>query len=185
MATRGTILPMSRLGAVERALSMIAALPKPPAGAPADAGNKPIAYRLEDFNGGSNPLAAHCADWSYGDRTPTADCIGLVLWASGIDRKQPGYAGSRGEWLNCASLLDDARGNKVYCELVGMDKPVLPGDWMLTSDHIGLVVRPANAVDGKHLVVDCSPRHGRDTAVNLGRAWSTKCQIVRYKRYVS
>lgn len=182
---RGTKLTLQRDYVVARGWSQIAAIPTPPPGAPADAGNRPIAYRLEGgFNGGFDPRAPHCASWSYGDRTPTADCIGFVLWASGIDRMQPGYKGTRGEWLNCASILDDAKGPRVYCELVGDDEDVvaLPGDWLVTPDHIGLIVRPANATSGV-LVIDCSPRHRRDAAINTGYAWSDACQVVRPKFY--
>lgn len=188
---RGTIRPTTRGEAVGRAMSMIIAVPKPPKGAPADAGNRPINYRLDaGFNGGADPLAPHCASWSFGDRTPTSDCIGLVLWASGIDRLQPGYKGSRGEWLNCASLLDDAQGAARFCELasivIARGGKVEPGDWLITRDHIGMIVRPdttTNVVDGDHLVVDCSPRHGRAHAVDTGYPWSDACVVVKPKFY--
>jgi hypothetical protein len=165
-------------------MSMIIAIPKPPKGAPKDAGGKPINYRLDGgFNGGADPTAAHCASWSYGDRTPTSDCIGLVLWASGIDRMQPGYRGTRGEWLNCASLLDDASGAAVYARYLAKGEGPTPGDWLLTRDHIGMIIRP-DLKGEDHLVVDCSPRHGRDRAVNTGYPWSDSCVVVRYTRYV-
>lgn len=181
---RGVNLKLNRAQAVHRALQMVAARPKNKFGQLV-----PIGYRLEGgFNGGFDPHAAHCASWSYGDRTPTADCIGFVLWASGIDRMQPGYAGSRGEWLNCASLLDDADGAKKFCRPVVRNvgsnqapEDVLPGDWLLTRDHIGIIVRPDNIeADGyDHLVIDCSPRHGRSTAINTGYAWSDACRAIR------
>lgn len=176
---RGTILGLDRAVAVQRVMAMIVALPSNAEGP------KPIAYRLDAYNGGNDPGATYCSNWSWGDRTPTSDCIGLVLWASGIDRLQPGYAGSRGEWLNCASLLDDADGARKYCRpLISQGhnrEAVLPGDWLLTPDHIGMIVRPDNnATDGfDHLVVDCSPRHGRDRAVNTGYAWSEGCRVIR------
>lgn len=176
---RGVNLKLNRAQTVHRALQMIAARPKNKFGQLV-----PIGYRLEGgFNGGFDPHAAHCASWSYGDRTPTADCIGLVLWASGIDRMQPGYKGSRGEWLNCASLLDDADGLKKFCRPVEVltGEEVLPGDWLLTRDHIGMIIRPDNnSTDGfNHLVIDCSPRHGRSTAINTGLAWSDACRPIR------
>lgn len=187
--TRGAVRPTTRTEAVQRALAMITAIPAAPAGAPADAGHRPIAYRLKDFNGGRDPYAPHCADWSYGLRTPTADCIGFVLWASGVDRYQPGYKGSRDEWLNCASLLDDADGAKVWCSPVSHVEAA-PGDWLVTPDHIGMIVRPdGTTIDeteaSEHLVVDCSPRHGRSRAVNTGYPWSAACRVLRYSRYVS
>jgi hypothetical protein len=174
--SRGTILGLSREKAVERVLSQILFLYKN-----VDGKLVPIAYRLKDVNGGDNPRSMHCAGISYGGRTPTADCIGLVLWASGIDRKQPGYDGLLGEWLNCKSLLSDARREKRYCRYLTPRETALPGDWLLTPDHIGMIVRPDPDPAGgfDHLVVDCSPRHGRDRAVNTGYPWSEACVVVR------
>jgi hypothetical protein len=179
MSHRGKILKLSRTAAVGRVLTQIVAMPTPPAGAPIGAGFRPIAYRLEGgYNGGFDPTASHCASWSYGNRVPTSDCIGLVLWASGIDRMQPGYKGSRGEWLNCASLLDDADGAKKFCR--PLDEKEMPeaGDWVLTRDHIGMLVRPATDTT-EELVVDCSPRHGRQNAVDTGGFWSDACRVIR------
>ncbi len=172
---RGKILGLTREEAVRRVLSQIIVQP-----AGID-GPKPINYRLKDYNGGDDPTAAGCFSWSYGHRTPTADCIGLVLWASGIDRKQPGYEGTRGEWLNCVSLLDDADNGGKYCRKLRMGEQAKPGDWLMTRDHIGMIVRPDNdSADGyDHLVVDCSPRHGRTHAVNTGYPWSEACVVVR------
>jgi hypothetical protein len=180
---RGLILNLTREQVRDRVLSQVVALPAPPPGTPLDAGNRPIAYRLEGgWNGGFDPTADHCASWSYGARTPTADCIGLALWGSGIDRKQPGYKGSRGEWLNCASLLDDADGAQVYCRGLGTHESPLPGDWLLTRDHIGVIVRPP-VPNFDELVVDCSPRHGRQHAVGIGGPWSDACRVIRPKHY--
>jgi hypothetical protein len=184
---RGKILWLDRKKAVERALSQIVVVPTPPHGAPSDAGGRGIAYRLEGgFNGGFNPEAEHCASWSYGPRTPTADCIGFVLWASGIDRMQPGYHGTRDEWLNCASLLDDAHGEKKFCRTLSKEETGLPGDWMLTDGHIGMVLRYTPMIANpkfRYLVADCSPRHAidenRNSAINTGYAWSDYYQIIR------
>ncbi len=175
--------------AVQRALSQIIAVPEPPKGAPADAGHRPVAYRLlGGYNGGFDPDAPHCASWSFGDRTPTADCVGFVLWASGVDREQPGYNGSRDVWLNCASLLDDANGTNLpagtaprrYCRPLAEHEPPRPGDWCLTRDHISMVVRVTGEPGREELlVVDCSPRHGRDAAINTGLPWSDACEVVR------
>lgn len=176
---RGKILHLTAIEARARALSQIIACPTPPPGSPRDAGNRPIGYRLEGgFNGGFDPEAVHCASWSFGDRTPTADCIGLVLWASGIDRKQPGYRGSLGEDLNCESLDDDANGGKRFCRPLMNGETGDVGDWLLTRDHIGIIVRK-KCVGSDWLVVDCSPRHGWDTGVNTGYPWSTKCRVIR------
>jgi len=185
--TRGAIRPTTAAQAVQRAFMMIITVPPPPAGAPPDGGNRPIWYRLEDENGGKDPFAAHCADRSYGLRTPTADCIGFVLWCSGIDRYQPNYHGSRDGWLNCISLLNDADGAKIWCRPV-LYSAAQPGDWLITEDHIGIIVRPAcylpdHTMTSDHLVVDCSPRHGRAAAVNTGYPWSSTCRVVRYNGY--
>jgi len=185
--TRGKIRPTTANEARLRALSQIYAVPTPPAGAPFDGGHRPIAYRKEDYNGGKDPYALHCADWSYGERTPTADCIGFMLWASGLDRLQPDYKGTRGEYLNCGSLLDDADGAQAWCKPVAAHEAQV-GDWLMTPDHCGLIIRPAcllpnGAMVADHLVVDCSPRHGWNTAINTGAPWSTSCRVVRYQRY--
>ena len=161
-----------------RAFRALISIPIPPKGSPGDAGNRPINYRLEEANGGSDPGAEDCCDWSFGNRTPTSDCIGFVLWCSGIDRKQPGYIGTRGEWLNCASLMDDAKGAQRFCQLLRMGEKERPGDWLMTRDHIGIVVR-AECVDSDILVADCSPRHGRKHAIGLGGPWSDACVVVR------
>lgn len=187
--TRGAIRPTTAREALVRALSMLGCVPRPP-DPKDDAGNRPGAYRLEQSNGGSDPYAPHPFDWSYGGRTPTADCIGFVLWASGIDRLQPQYSGTRGSWLNCHSLLADARGAQIFCAVVADEFNAQPGDWLMTEDHISMVIRPALArPDGSqrfdHLVIDCSPRHGRDTAIGIGRPWSEACAVVRYKRYIA
>lgn len=184
---RGTLRPTTPLEARLRALSLIYAIPTPPAGAPPDAGHRPIAYRLEDYNGGRDPYAPHCADWSYGNRTPTADCIGAMLWASGLDRYQPAHPNSHGGYLNCVSLLEDADGPRVWCKPIRYEEAQV-GDWLLTKDHCGLIVRPAcylpnGQMTSDILVVDCSPRHGRDTAVNTGGPWSSACRVVRYLKY--
>ncbi len=157
---------------------MLIEIPIPPKGAPKDAGGRPINYRLEEANGGDNPEAHHCANWSYGNRTPTSDCIGMVLWAAGIDRRQPGYEGTRGGWLNCHSLLADAKGARRFCRLLNEGEKEQIGDWLLTTSHIGMIVRPA-CTGSDTLVVDCSPRHGREKAVGLGLPWSEACVPVR------
>lgn len=187
MPKRGAVRPTTREEARDRVLSQIYAIPTPPDANVPDSGRRPIGYRLEPgYNGGANPFAIHCASWSFGGRTPTSDCIGLVLWAVGIDRMQPGYVGTAGEWLHCGSLLHDATHERRWCETVTDDK-ALPGDWLLDSNHIGMIVRPAIYVGGAmrddHLVVDCSPRHGRDHAINTGRPWSEAARVVRYKLF--
>lgn len=182
--TRGTNLRLLRNQVLDRAFDNMRAVPKPPGGSPADAGHRPINYRLKDYNGGKDPLAPFCCEWSYGSRVPTSDCIGFVLHSAGLDRKQPGFSGSRGEDLNCQALWDDAHSvSGVFVRLLGPAEPALPGDFMLTRDHIALVVRPEpvpNPQGVEHLVVDCSPRHQRNgQAINTDGPWSDGCIIVR------
>jgi hypothetical protein len=178
------IRPTTRSEAWQRALAMLMAVPPPPKGAPLDAGNRPIAYRLDDSGelGGDDPNEPICADWSFGNRTPTSDCIGLVLWASGLARRQPGYNGTRGEWLNCASLMDDALSAVPRWGKTIRREHALPGDWLLTRDHIGMVIR-GPTVTSDVLVVDCSPRHGRAHAIGTGYPWSDSCVVVRPLHY--
>lgn len=180
MSGRGKVLRIHSTVAVTRALSQIIVLPVPPRGAPADAGNRPINYRNDDSGllGGRDPEAPHCADWSFGDRVPTSDCIGLTLWSSGIDRYQPGFHGTHGAWLNCKSLMADARTTQKVCRPLRFGEVEQPGDWLLTEAHIGVIVRPTSK-GSKMLIVDCSPRHGRETAVNIGGPWSKACQVIR------
>jgi len=181
--TRGTILHLHRDEVISRGFSQISCVPKPPPNSPDDAGNRAIVYRLEGgFNGDTDPNASHCASWSYGNRTPTADCVGFTLWSSGIDRCQPGYKGSRDEWLNCQSLIDDADGESIYCRNV-LNKDALPGDWLVTPDHIALIIRPS-VVGSDVLVIDCSPRHGWVQSINTGLPWSQACHVLRPNFYL-
>lgn len=182
-----------------RALIAVAAVPTPPEGAPADAGGRPANYRLPYPNGGNDLLSAFtltgpCGSaWAFGDRTPVKDCIGHALACSGIDRKQPGYRGLNGEWLNCASIVHDARTERRFFRQVP-DNQAKPGMLLVDDEHIGVIVRAIlkwvvdKDGDGKieagetmkldFLVSDCSPRHGRETAVGLGGRWSSDCIVV-------
>lgn len=176
--SRGKLLHLTRAEVVARGFSQIAAIPAlPPGKWPEDAGNRPIAYRVDPgFNGGFDPEAPHCASWSYGGRTPTADCVGFVLWASGIDRMRPGYDGYYGVWLNQVSIEHDANTSRVFSEPVGI-KDLKPGDWGLNRGHMALVVRPATRVTPP-LLIDCSPANGV-SAIKARPPWA---QDVRYVR---
>lgn len=202
MATRGTKLTLTRHEVVARALFGLVAVPLAPAGSPPDAGGRPGHYRLPYPNGGEDPTMGfqigqpHCFAWAYGSRVPVADCIGFALYSLGVDRKQPGYKGTNGEWLNCKSIVDDANGKQVYFVRV-TEAEALPGDLLIDENHVGVIVRRAlnwfvdtdgdgvkdKGEDRKEdiLVVDCSPRHGRESAVGLGHRWSSKCIVVRAK----
>lgn len=169
---RGNILKLSRTLVVERWWSQAYKLHN----------GLPIRYCLKDYNGGANPEAPHCASVDPKGRL-SADCIGFVLWGSGIDRKQPGYKGFLGEWLNCRSLLADAKGEQKYCRLLRMGEVEKSGDWLVNKSHIGGILRPATPVS-PILVIDCSPRHGREAAIGIGTAWAKDCVVVRPTFYL-
>lgn len=177
---RGKILSLTRTEVVARALSALTHVPIPPSGSPKDAGGRTIQYSREPGkNGGFDPTAKHCASWTD-KKIPTADCVGFALWACGIDRLQPGYDGSRGEWLNCGALWDDAEGDAKFVRFVP-DEEAKAGDCLLTKDHIGVIIRPECKNDA-HMVLDCSPRHGRhNSAIETGGPWSDACKVIRWK----
>ena len=177
-------IPLTGQEIADRAIRMLVSKPRPKIGPP-----RPIGYRKDDSGrlGGDDPTAEGCWDWSYGDRVATADCIGFALWCVGLARLQKGYKGSRGEWLNCASVIDDAHGASQFFIRVS-DAEARVGDLLISRDHVGVVIRPATCDDKgevvhDHLVVDCSPRHsGRpwsNPAVGTGGSWSHYCQVVR------
>lgn len=159
----------------------------------------PIAYRLSDQNGGKDPEAAHCAshsdpgtkDWPHPNRL-TSDCVGLVMWAVGLDRYQPRDFPEYSGWMNSDSVIAHARaghGAEALWKMVD-EKDAKPGDVLAMPSrrnaigqripgHVGVIVRPATPVS-KMLTVDCSPSHGRLTAIGLREPWSSKCVVVRY-----
>lgn len=184
--TRGEILKLSRTDVYHRAYQAITGCVF------VDGRRLPIAYRLKEVNGGFDPAASHCAGISTSGEWkgyPTADCIGFALWASGIDRKQPGYKGTAGEWLHCPSLLADAKGAQKYCRVLKPGETAKIGDWLLNKNHIGVIIR-TDAYGPAHLVADCSPRHRRrakvvtDPAIGVGYAWAADCIVVRPLHYV-
>lgn len=194
MTTR--ILPLTRPEVLARAFSQLALVSKPHKLSPPDFLPAPIAYRLDNSGllGGDDPSAPLCADWSYGYRTLTADCIGFALWAAGMSRYQPGYVGMNGSWLNTDSLVRDAEGQMKYVRPVMSGERVLPGDFFVTTSkyvmgirrevgHIGIVVRPRPSDAFEHLLIDCSPFHGKTTAIGLRKPWSTEGHFLRPLHY--
>lgn len=203
--TRGGWISLTREAVVSRAMLAIVAVPAAPAGAPRGAGGRPTHYRLEHPNGGDDlttqfTLTGPCGSaWAYGDRTPVKDCIGHALACLGVDRKQPGFAGVNGEWLNCKSIVADATGAQKFFYKVA-DELAKPGDVLVDDAHIGVIVRaklawwldrdgdgkvdPGEEIKLDLLVSDCSPRHGRETAVGLGGRWSSSCIVARFKHLI-
>lgn len=133
-------------------------------------GRRPITYRNDSSGrlGGDWPEYVGCYDWSWGNRTPTADCVGLACWAAGISRNQPGFDGISGPWLHGPSILADASTERRFFEYAG-DATARPGDWAVSRDHVAIIVRPD--YNGEHLVVDCSPSNRRDRAVDTSYIW--------------
>lgn len=191
------ILNLTRDQVCARALAHLTLVAKPHPPSPPDFTPAPVAYRNDDSGrlGGDDPTAENCADWSYGYRTLTADCVGFALYCAGLARYQPGFSGLNGSWLNTDSIIADAiGGRRTFFEEVKDGRAVLPGDLLVSrstfvagvrvkAGHVGVIVRPAPSGAFEHLVVDCSPRHGRTTAINTGYPWSTKCIVVRPVTY--
>lgn len=188
---RGTRRPTTRADAVARAFVDLCAVPKPPPGSPLDAGDRPIAYRLETANGGKNPFAQNCGDWSYGNRTMTADCVGAVCFWLGIDRYQPDpeVFPEYGGWMNTDSIIQHADADAALWRRLRLGESPRAGDVLVSPStrkllggrkpgHIGLIVRPATRVSDI-LVIDCSPTHGKDTAIGLRGPWSKECIVLR------
>lgn len=167
---RGAIRPTTPAEAVERARSMIGYVPAPHVLTPAGYQVGPIEYRLEPgYNGGANPDAAHPASWSFGYRTPTADCVGLVAWAMGFDRYQPdGRFPWWGGWVNTNSMIADATRTRTYFEQIPAPElgcAIVYETQGGTIGHVGLVVDPLPAEWGGNWrdlrVIDCAASHSR------------------------
>lgn len=184
------LISLTRDQVVARALAHLTFCerhPKAPRGTPA----KPVEYRLDDSGrlGGDDPRASSCVDWSFGYRTPTSDCIGFALYCAGIARLQPGFHGRTGDYLNTDSVLADAHGRMFFFRQLLSGEAVKPGDLLVSPStylggvrlrpgHIGVIVRPGAKME-HHAVIDCSPRHGKSTAIGFGYAWNNKCEVVR------
>lgn len=198
---RGQIRPTTNAQAVDRARVMVGFKPVLPPRAPEGIARQPIRYRLSPNNGGKNPYAQHPADWSYGRRTPTCDCIGLVVWCLGFDRLQKGHFEARGGWANTDSILADAYGPAEFFEVI--DAPELGCVVVYGSvrrngrrrpGHIGLVVDPLPAEfssDYKECWTDVRVIHcsrGNDTRTGAAvretsaYAWRRRGVFLRYKK---
>lgn len=126
----GLFRPTTRAEAVERARRLAG-----PAGAA-------IRYRLADHQGGRDPHAADCAShWKspiIGVSYATADCAGFVAWVLGFDRYQPKDFAIYGGWLNCDSIVIDARTIESWFKIVNTP---MPGDVIvypsIDLDHDG------------------------------------------------
>lgn len=195
MTTR--ILPLTRDQVVARAFDHITLVSEPHKFSPPEFVSKPVAYRNDDSGslGGDDPTAPHCADWSFGYRTLTADCVGFALFCAGIARYHPDYKGLNGGWLNTDSVIADAQRIRRFFREVTAGDPVLPGDLMVSRSkfalgvrikdgHIGVIIRPAPSAAFNDLVIDCSPYHGRTTAIGLRKEpWVKDYVIARPLHY--
>lgn len=187
-----TILNLTRDQVVARALAHLTLVSEPHRLSPPDFMPAPVSYRNDDSGrlGGDDPQAEHCADWSFGYRTLTSDCVGFMAFCAGFSRRQKGFRGLNGEWLNTDSIISDAEHLMRFFRPVMGGERVLPGDLLVSRStfalgirvkdgHCGVIIRPRPSDAFEHLVVDCSPRHGRTTAIGTGGPWSTKCQAIR------
>lgn len=191
------VLPLTRDQVVARAFAQLRLVAEPHKFSPPEFVASPVAYRLDDSGqlGGDDPTAPHCADWSFGYRTLTADCIGFALYCAGIARYQPDYKGLNGSWLNTDSVVADAQRIRRFFDTVDAGEEVKPGDLMVTRSkytlgvmtkrgHIGVIVRPAPSAAFNDLVIDCSPFHGRTTAIGLRKEpWARDYVVVRPLSY--
>jgi hypothetical protein len=199
--TRSIIRPTTPAEAASRARSMIGF--KVPLHANAPAGIVPmrIAYRIDGGNGGTDPLAPHCASWSYGWRVPTSDCVGLACWAIGTSRFHKEFTEYGGD-MNTDSMILDADGKRSF--YTDADRPRVGGLCVTPSiftkgrprrpGHVGVIVKVPTEWDPKapqwdlvH-VVHC---HGPQSAVHmpaisLGDAWlwmrKPKSRLLYYVR---
>jgi hypothetical protein len=186
------VLHLTRPDVVSRALSHLVLVSSRHRLSPLDFAPAPVAYRNDNSGrlGGDDPEASNCADWSFSYRTLTADCVGFALYCAGISRRQPGFKGLNGEWLNTDSIIADAERGMFFFRPVLSGEAAKPGDLLVSKStfvlgrrvkdgHVGVIIRPAPAPGFDDLVVDCSPRHGRTTAIGVGTAWSRSCVRVR------
>jgi hypothetical protein len=116
---------------------MVGYRPPRPKGAPTDWRPQKIQYRLKHTNGGKDPFAEHPADWAFGLRTPTCDCVGFVVWCLGFDRYQRDLFPHWGGWVNTDSMLISARAGDGWFEEIE------------TPELACLVVRPSTYLEGE------------------------------------
>ena len=210
---RGVIAAVTIEEAVERAKSMIWFEPELPEDAGIGAKSQPIRYRLPKFNGGKDPLADHPADWSYGKRSPTCDCIGFIAWSLGFDRYQPvhfdrnkkgkviygGYINTNSSILAANSLepswFEEVCAPELGCLVVyGGTRNKKTGK--RRAGHIGIVVGPlpaewdpeANECWRALRVVHCSSSNDRITGGAIqetdGWTWRHSRRPSKFLRYL-
>jgi hypothetical protein len=186
-------LPLTREHALDRLLEVVELV---------TAGEHSCFYALG--RGGTDPGARF--PW---DRANRLDCTGLVAWALGYDRKQPG---ARGGYLNSTEILRQAttEGARMWdwFDVVPASEPVLPMDVLVFGwfdrdrdgdddpGHAALITK----VDERFLrggprwwelleMADCSPRNytprNRARAVARGNAarFKSRGTIVRFNLF--
>lgn len=191
--TRGTIRPMTRLQAIERARLMASEV------------GKSIRYSMEaGHNGGADPdafdPATHWRTKVLKLQRVTCDCVGFQCWNLGVDRLQRGFAAGW-DWINTDSMIVDARTHAEWFEVISWPEsgclvvyPSIDFDHDGKRDRIGHVGMVVGMVDahGKPLVefewsekakayerlrvIQCSAgndkRSGRAIVETDGRAWA-------------
>jgi hypothetical protein len=176
--SRGAILKLTPTDVVARALSLCLV--------PEDRQAR-IWYSAErGRNGGSDPTANTCAsiwrDPADGRIWCTSDCVGLGLWAYGMDRYQPPL------WLNQNSLYAEAkagRGGWRFCNpypgclaLILDDKRL---DGSRRPGHVGVVTRQ---VAGVWYAVHCSPSNHKRAGQGIAETTVRVAMGARSVHYV-
>ena len=123
----------------------------------------PSRYKLGA--GGRNPLAM--TPFTDRDGVLGCDCVGFTAWCLGHDRYQPKTFSHYDGWINCDSLMADARGGQSWYEQVRKpesgDVVVFPSIVVHGErkriGHIGLVTFvPANMPDDVYGLSDTERR---------------------------
>lgn len=116
------------------------------------------------------------------DAAGESDCSGLVSWALGLDRYQPGRIG--GDWISTASMVRDAMGPRQMFAPVALADAV-PGDVVTYKATIGVghcgVIVAVNGPTWRELdIVDCAARKPPAIAhrADGGDLWRRKGGIV-------
>lgn len=151
-----------------------------------------IYYRLQDFNGGSDPYNPDCASrWRVGTQeNRTSDCIGGQSWAGGWDRFQPKRFPLYGGWINTNSMRMDVRGKstcftrlerpELGCYVVYESDPMGKTHGVKVGHIAGVVGVPAEWDPTKVEcwealgVVDVAARVGRANKRTTGKHWFKK-----------
>lgn len=134
--------------------------------------------------GGRSPAAS-----TPFDREGRCDCSGMVAWAIGLDRYQPGRIG--GDWISTDSIVRDAEGPRAMFRPVAItdwqpgDLVVYPGRRVggvrVAIGHVGIVVVVGPTIAECRVAHCAASRHAGPGAVRVsdGRPWARRGVVVR------